>query len=77
MVSRLSSGSGIHSEFLCEEPQLIGAQLLAADTGFGRQQLPQQPLRFVQLRRYIHEHLLQNVGILRQAVPVDWHLCAL
>jgi hypothetical protein len=45
-------------EFLGEQPQLIGAQLLAARSAFGGKQLRQQPLRLVQLRGQIDQHLL-------------------
>ena len=78
----IRSGIGLHfrrgvgklsTEFLCEQSKLIGAQLFAARAAFGREQLRQQPLRFVQLRGQIDQHLLQDYRIFRQTVAVDGH----
>jgi hypothetical protein len=60
-------------EFLRKQPQLIGAQLFAARAAFGGEQLAQQPLCLVQLGGQIHQHLLQDRRIFRQAVAVDGH----
>jgi hypothetical protein len=60
-------------EFFEKQLQLIGAQLLTFGAVFGSQQLPQQALGLVQLGSEIDEHLLQDCGILRQAVAVDQH----
>jgi hypothetical protein len=51
--------------------------LFASHPGSGGQQLPQQPLRLVELRGYIDKHLPQNRRILRQTVGVDGHLLEL
>ena len=53
--------------------QLIGAQLFAARAALGGQQLSQQPLRLVQLRGQIDQHLLQDLRIFRQTVAIDGH----
>jgi hypothetical protein len=63
----------LDASFLPEQPQLVGAQLFAASAAFRRDQLPQQSLCFIELRRQIDEHLFQNCGIVRQAVEVDRH----
>jgi hypothetical protein len=64
----------IGSEFLCEQTQLVGTELLAAHAASGSQQLPQQPLRLVELHGHIDEHLLQHCWVLRQTVRIDRHL---
>ena len=60
-------------EFFDKQLQLIGAQLLAFRTVFGFEELAQQPLGLVQLGGQIDEHLLQDLGIFRQAFAVDRH----
>ena len=60
-------------KFLGEQPQLIGAQLFATRAALGGQQLRQQPLRLVQLRSQIDQHLLQDHRIFGQAVGIDGH----
>lgn len=60
-------------QFFHKQAQLIRAQLLAGSVMPGFQQLAQQPVGLVQLRRQIHQHLLQDRGILRQALGVDRH----
>ena len=69
----LTGGLLLDASFLPEQPQLVGTQLFAASAAFRRDQLPQQPLCFIELRRQIDEHLLQNCGIVRQAVEIDRH----
>ena len=56
-----------------EERQLLPGELLTFAPGFGFQQLPQQALGAVQLRRHVHEHPLQRLGILRQCFGIDGH----
>ena len=59
--------------FSSEQRQLLTRELLAFAPALGCQQLAQQTLGAIQLRGHVHQHLLQDLRILRERFRIDRH----
>ena len=71
ILSRVFQLRQRNPRFLGKQGQLLARKLLALAPRFGFEQLPEQALGAIQLRRQIHNDFLKCFGIAWQRLGID------